>query len=391
MSLFSSPIFKTKLINPKLAKQNLNNFITKTIRQSGVTENKPFTRLCRASSIPISETFQGFHELYNYVTPHLEKPDFYIKEDWQENYLQYYKTSRRTYSGAIISASGVHVSFPYPIHRWQGKVFIEALRENTKCLSEPRYLVALETIPFLKKEKMADGILLAMPYHNNYYHWLVEMLPRLKMIEDDDNFKDLPIIMPKNRTPNFIHDSLKRAGFLEQTVFLDDGVYRFDKLQIPTLLSPPCNPSPVAIEWLRKKLLTATGVSQKKRIYVSRRDAVDRYVSNESEVEEVLAEFGFDTVCLSNYSLAEKIQIFQAAEIVIGSHGAGFSNLVFTPSESVFIEFFQEEGVFTPAFYQIARIRKLKYGFLVCKKDGAGQYVDVNMLRELVERAITNI
>jgi hypothetical protein len=372
-------------LTSKSTKLAIYRHITQFIKKSGFTENPPFTRACRALSIAQADNSLEFNFLNEYTSIQFDEPGLY--SEVHANFLKYFNGQPKTYSAGIISANNVFVSFPYPIHRWKGKVFIEALRESTKYLSEPRYLMALEAIPFVKKKKMAEAVLLAMPAYENYFHWLVETMPRLKMIEDDKRLCDLPVILPENRTPKFIRESLEMAGYFDKTRFLDDGVYQFETLHIPTLFSQPCHPSPLAIEWVREKLIQENHLKRKKRIYISRRDALKRYVVNEVEVESILAQFGFETVCLSDYSFKDQIEFFQAAEIVIGSHGAGLANLVFTPSESIFIELIKE-GPFNTCYYQLAGIRKIKYGFLICQRDGAGQYVNVNILKELVEKAI---
>lgn len=372
-------------LTSKSTKLALYRHITKFIKKSGLTEDPPFTRACRALSIAQTDNSLEFNFLNKYTSIQFDRPCLY--SEVHAEFLKYFNGQPKTYSAGIISAKNVFASFPYPIHRWKGKVFIEALRESTKYLSEPRYLMALEAIPFVKKNKVAEAVLLAMPAYENYFHWLVETMPRLKMIEDDEQLCHLPLILPRNRTPKFIRESLELAGYLDKTQFLDDGVYQFETLHIPTLFSPPSHPSPLAIDWLRGKLIQQDFIGKKKRLYVSRKDSLRRYVSNEAEVEQILSQFGFETVCLTKYSFEEQINLFQSAEMVIGSHGAGLTNLVFAPTECVFIELIME-GIFTQAYYQIAGIRKIKYGFLICQTDGAGQYVDVNILRELVEKAI---
>lgn len=383
----SFPIFYQN----KIIKSKINNFV-QTILRPVITRNQIFAKVCRASLLPELPDFHGFSSFHEYTYPKINPPLFFIDDEIHRDFSRIFQPPNQEakYQSGIISASDVYVSFPHPIHKWKDKVFIEGIRESLKPLTEPRYLLALASIPFVKKQKMKSGILLAMPYHNNYYHWMVEMLPRLQMIEGDEKFKDIPIIVPKNRSPKFIYESIKLTGFSDRNIFLDDGVYHFDHLYIPSLLSLIKQPSPLAIEWLSKKLVTNNQISNKRRIYVSRRDALHRSITNEPEVEQMLSEFGFETVCLREHSLEEQVKIFQDAEIVIGSHGAGFSNIAFTPSQSILIELFQE-GWFSPTFYRLAGIKNVKYGFLVCKKDGIGQYVNVNQLKELVEKAVANI
>lgn len=66
-----------------------------------------------------------------------------------------------------------------------------------------------------------------------------------------------------------------------------------------------------------------------RRIYVSRADTNRRRMKNEAELEAILEGRGFEIVRLSGLGLREQISIFRSADMVIGPHGAGFSNTLF--------------------------------------------------------------
>ncbi|ACK72434.1 Capsular polysaccharide biosynthesis protein-like protein [Gloeothece citriformis PCC 7424] len=362
--------------------------ITKFIKNTGITEKKPFTRLCKATSIPVNKDFEGFKLIYKSENFKLHKPYFYLDPENQTNVINFLPAQIPSHAAGIITANNVFVSLPYPVHRWKGKVFIEPMRNVSKYLSEIRYLIALESIPFSRKKKLSESILLIMPSQDNYFHWIVETLPRLKMIEEDNRLNQLPLIVSKNRCPKFIKESLETLGLLPKTLFLEDGVYQFEKLHLLSLLSLPSYPSPLGVEWLRQKLIKEPITTKKRRIYISRKDASKRQTINESEVEECLSNFGFESHCMSQYSFEEQIKIFQEAEIIIGTHGAALANLVFAPSDTIFIELLNTQKA-NPCYYMLASIRNLKYGFLLCENVNSNLKVNIDDLRKLVEKTLT--
>ncbi|HEY9880726.1 MAG TPA: glycosyltransferase family 61 protein [Leptolyngbyaceae cyanobacterium] len=310
----------------------------------------------------------------------------------EREYLEKFRLSgqdvgRFSCPSGIISARNVSVSLPTGMHLWNGRVFDEALLDPA-LLTNPKYIIALEEIPFRRKRVISEPVvLLTMPWHHNLYHWVIEILPRLFLYELSSDINNLRLVVPKS-APEYVTESLAMAGYLDKVLFLDDGVYQFEQLHFLSRLSPSRMSSLTSVEWLNEKLAGPKS-SKRRRTYVSRSDAKYRFVSNEAEVESVLAEFGFETVVMSEYSLEEKIRIFQESEIVLGSSGAGFTAVPFMEPGSVFIEFFSK-GHFHVCFHTIAGLRGLKYGFLVGKLDGLGFSVDTAQLRMVLEQVLSD-
>ena len=60
---------------------------------------------------------------------------------------------------------------------------------------------------------------------------------------------------------------------------------------------------------------------------------------NEEEILTLLTQQDFKKVVLSGKSIREQAEIFNEAEVVIGAHGAGFTNLVFCEKGTKVLEF----------------------------------------------------
>jgi capsular polysaccharide biosynthesis protein len=72
------------------------------------------------------------------------------------------------------------------------------------------------------------------------------------------------------------------------------------------------------------------------RIYISRRRSpIGRRVLNEDEVVRMLNSFGFESVALETLPLDAQIELFFDAEAVVGVHGAGLTNLLFSDAAAV--------------------------------------------------------
>ena len=190
--------------------------------------------------------------------------------------------------------------------------------------ANPKYYYGLVSLKFKRKRLLDEGVLVSMPWHHNYYHWLIEILPRLLIYDQCTDVQNVPLIVPKS-APRFVRETLRVTGYLSKTKFLDDGAYKFKKLYMLSMLAPTTEVSPDAIRWLNLKckniLSTFTSPS---RVYISRRDAKIRFVANETEVADFLAEYGFKTLVMSELPLEDQINVFRNADYIFGAHGAAF-------------------------------------------------------------------
>ena len=55
-----------------------------------------------------------------------------------------------------------------------------------------------------------------------------------------------------------------------------------------------------------------------------------RRLINEEELLEVLEKYNFQNYFFEEMTMEEQIDLFSDAEIVIGPHGAGFANILFS-------------------------------------------------------------
>jgi capsular polysaccharide biosynthesis protein len=146
--------------------------------------------------------------------------------------------------------------------------------------------------------------------------------------------------------------------------------------------------SPSSLKWLRNRLLKSKKNSQKKskRIFISRKDSQKcMRIKNEDHMSAFLHQHGFCTYQLTDLSLDEQINLFSGAEIIVATHGAGLTNLIFSDASYV-IEIFQE-GNFRKDFYAIATIIGSNYiavNASACPKR-EGFCVDIKCLEEILQ------
>lgn len=198
-----------------------------------------------------------------------------------------------------------------------------------------------QTIPRIKK---IEGIVAAISAsnHDAYFHWLFDLLPRLKMLSDIGVKPDKFYLQCHYR---FQRETLELLDVVPQSHIIDCS--ETPLLSASTLIVP-CHevmdgrefPEWV-IDFVRNSFLPKVDkveVILPRRLYVSRADALFRRIVNEHEILPILEDYGFTLVKLEILSFQEQVKLFQEAEAVVLPHGSGLANLVFCSKATPVIE-----------------------------------------------------
>ena len=131
---------------------------------------------------------------------------------------------------------------------------------------------------------------------------------------------------------------------------------------------------PSSIEFLRKVASERFGVDLgqggTRRIYVSRNDGFGRHIHNEDEVMAYLEPLGFEKLFLGSLSIRDQMKVFAEAEFIVGPHGAGLINGIFSPPGTRVLEMFSPNMMVPTLYYPLAHA-SLEYGFLTGEKNYA--------------------
>lgn len=103
-------------------------------------------------------------------------------------------------------------------------------------------------------------------------------------------------------------------------------------------------------------------------LYVSRNESSMRRILNENDLLPGLRDMGFHIISPGKLSLAEQIEAFRNARVVLSPHGAGLTNILFCRPNTTLIEIFPEGGVHGSAFLRIASQLDFNYYYVVGQK-----------------------
>lgn len=187
---------------------------------------------------------------------------------------------------------------------------------------------------------------------NNYWHWLFDVLPKFGILEKSKiktkiDFFLVPALKKKfqfdtleSLNINFkkILDSEKNKHILSNNMIVTDHPINFNNNPSKSILHIPI----WIIFWLRKKfLLKKKKINEFSKIFINRNDKFTsntRTVTNNKDLINFLRKKNFKILTLSNFTFKEQVEIFNSAKIIIGLHGAGFANIVFSSPNTKIIE-----------------------------------------------------
>lgn len=187
---------------------------------------------------------------------------------------------------------------------------------------------------------------LSSPGSENWYHWLLQVLPRLIIL------KASHIQFDRIYINNLQFDWQKKALdiFLQQLdipqdkllIINGDCVIQAETLIVPSVPFIPSKGMPFPM-WLKAALrrffnATETATTSPKMLYISRKNASSRRIKNEDALTKQLKDLGFEIVFLENLTPQQQAQLFHNARLVVGPHGSGFANLVFSKPGMKLIE-----------------------------------------------------
>jgi hypothetical protein len=243
----------------------------------------------------------------------------------------------------------------------------------------------------------APGPLILLSTHNNpnYHHWLT--LPGLAPLMLAEHFHlemepgtALGLTTPPGRPlPSYLRPLL--ALLAPELPVLEATALTAPRLRLALQEhGSDVVVSPVLLAWWRRRRssLGLRPARAHRRLFISRRTARSRRCLNEADLFARLAPLGFELILLETLSLREQLEAFAAAEVVVGAHGAGFTNLVVCGEGTAVVELLPGDGPYNH-YFLMASVLGLRHGHLIGQRpDPARQdfTVDPGRLLALLRR-----
>jgi len=229
--------------------------------------------------------------------------------------------------------------------------------------------VALLNLRGAAKQVIQEGILLSGRNDDNWFHWLIEYLPRVMLIPETMP-EHVPVVI-SSRTAATGIQALRELTDREIIVIEADIAQRFETLHV---LAPQVQVlDSTKIPWNKGLRLNSAALhrvrevwlagqpefSPRRRVFLERKSR-HRGIENEAALASIAHRNGFEVVDPSMLSFREQVDLFSSTELLVGASGAVMANYIMMRPGSEVIALTSDQlydFVLPAALAQVAGVR----------------------------------
>ena len=273
---------------------------------------------------------------------------------------------------------------------------------HSKFATENYLFNNLNTYNLISNQKTVDldlnNCLFIIPhrwYNSNYYHWTIETLARFRVWQKaKQKIRDLKLVIHKFKANSFQDQWLRLMQIKENDCLFIGNNENYNiknALYCASIGTNHCSYFNVdLISQLIPSEVNANVVKLKnslkyEKIFVCRKKNSVRSIQNHDEILKIMQSHGFKVIYGEDYSVLEQIEIFKAAQYIVGIHGSGLANIIFSSSDSRVLEIMPSSSI-NPCFFDLANAKRQSYGYMVCQcsgiKNGQLIYINPTMLND---------
>lgn len=315
------------------------------IKKYSVISAKEFCEISDDSFVPIDDHKSAF----------VYCPEFYgvcnskeVECDPLETYIARLKNISLT-GAATYMLNGRYCIYDDMAYDFQNRLEINF--PNVLSINKEKALIQTDK----QVQKIAKGIDLIGFASYNYYHFLFEIVSRLRFIDEFSEYDDYPVIVDDvidctSQLKEIINAfNIKKREIITvkkyQTVHVDDLIYPSYNTRMPLnvrsifdVVTGDFALVPGTVGFLRKRVENlAEQRDKKKKIFLSRKNSSNSRLKNETEISELFVKCGFEVIHTDQMTFEEQVKTFCNASVVVGASGAALANIAFCEPGTKFV------------------------------------------------------
>jgi hypothetical protein len=210
----------------------------------------------------------------------------------------------------------------------------------------------------LQKEQRIRGraVVLTTPgARGNYFHWCLELLPKVHLLGSGGLFEPKKdIFLVNHDEARYQIQTLALLGLHAPNIA---RTYPGIKITADELIVPSHSWRHEAVprwatQFVRESFLRqGSHAGDYMKLFLDRGAAQRRRILNQAEVHQYLSRRGYTIVDTAKLSFEEQVSLFRGARSIISYHGAGLANLCFVEAGTSLLEIFSP--FYAPDYFRV--------------------------------------
>lgn len=247
--------------------------------------------------------------------------------------------------------------------------------EKKALIKESKNNISLET-----------GIFLGGNGSWNYYHWMIEILPKLQFLVQlprelnrysillSEEVQNIPTFLESLQAFNIHHSIIylkKQQNYqINNLIYISAVNNLVFNVKNSTIVDASFSfVRPTSLLYLKNIFYShhhhLAPPSSINKIFLARKNIHRSY--NQDEVFEVLRPYGFIEIYMEDHTLFEQIQLFKNAHFIVGPTGAAWTNIIFCSSLAKCLCWMAEEAHDFSGFSNLATYSNVTLDYITFK------------------------
>lgn len=230
-----------------------------------------------------------------------------------------------------------------------------------------------------------NGFLLSGNGSWNYFHWVIEILPKLQVYLELGLYKQgikllVPDTVKENKNLRFLLDSIlgtTKADIIFVSEYFNLNVkclyhvtpinnILFNERNIKVSVNP-FHIRYDSLSFIKSNVENSISLLDNKmfsadRIFLARKKGGGRGY-NQSEIISLLIKYNFKIVYMEDHDITQQIYLFKKAKFIVGASGAAWTNLIFSNSSCKALTWLPESIQNFPVFSTLANFSGVDLSF----------------------------
>ena len=205
-------------------------------------------------------------------------------------------------------------------------------------------------------------------HSENYFHWITDVLPKIFWLKQNNFLKKKKIFLPTFKSnfqkttlseiTNDIQPTVKNKNFSIQNAYYIQELHPSGAPRLKYLLETK--------KFFINKFKCKYG---NQKIYISRGKSNRRKLSNEKDLIHQLKKRNFKILHMEKLSFKEQVTQCAKSKLIISTHGAGLTNLIWMKSKSKIIEIRDYSDESLNPFFVLCQRMGIEYNYYLAKKN----------------------